>query len=183
MALQATPYKVNLDITDVDRGVYASVRMTVARHPSETEQRLASRVLAYALWYEERLAFGRGLSDVDEAALWCKSLDDRIEHWIEVGQPDADRMTWCSRRTDRVSVLVYGSTRNWAPKVMSAVAGLKNLSVAVLPQEPLAELAQDMPRNIDWGVMISDGVMYVSDQERQLELPLEWLQGSRLAAP
>ena len=82
MAQQATPYKVNLNLTDTDRGIYENLRMTVARHPSETGQRMISRVLAYALWYQERLAFGRGLSEVDEPALWHKSLDDRIEHWM-----------------------------------------------------------------------------------------------------
>ena len=179
MALQATPYKVQLNISDTDLGVYEAVRMTVARHPSETEERLAVRLLAYALWYQERLALGRGLSDVDEPALWLKTLDDRVEHWIEVGQPDADRMTWCSRRAQKVSVLVYGSTRVWENKQLSAVATLGNLNVAVLPVEPLAALATDLPRSIDWGVMISDGVLYVSDGDQQHELTLEWLQGQR----
>ena len=78
MALQSIPCKVHLNITDTDRNVYEDLRITVARHPSETGQRLASRILAYALWYQERLAFGRGLSEVDEPALWHKSLDDRI---------------------------------------------------------------------------------------------------------
>lgn len=179
MALQATPYKVNLALSDVDRGVYESIRMTVARHPSETEQRLCARVLAYGLWYEERLAFGRGLSDVDEPALWHKSLDDRILHWIEVGQPDAERLTWCSRRAERVSLLAYGNTRVWASKLLPAVAGLKNLSIAVLPVEPLDMLAAELPRTLEWGMMITDGVIYLSDAGRQLELPLEWLQGER----
>ena len=68
MALQATPYKVELNLTDLDRGVYENLRFTVARHPSETEERLAVRLIAYALFYNEQLAFGRGLSDVDEPA-------------------------------------------------------------------------------------------------------------------
>ena len=92
MALQATPYKVELNLTDLDRSVYENLRFTVARHPSETEERLAVRILGYALWYGEQLGFGRGLSDVDEPALWEKSLDDRVLHWIEVGQPDAERL-------------------------------------------------------------------------------------------
>lgn len=179
MALQATPYKVHLDLSDVDRNVYEALRMTVARHPSETEPRMTARILAYALWYQERLAFGRGLSDVDEPALWYKSLDDRIEHWIEVGQPDADRLIWCSRRAERVSLLVYGNARAWANKVLPAVAGQANLNIAALPQEPLDALAVDLPRSINWGVMITDGVLYVSDGDRQHELPLEWLQGER----
>ena len=179
MALQATPYKINLNLTDTDRGVYENVRMTVARHPSETEQRMTVRILALALWYEERLAFGRGLSDVDEPALWLKSLDDRVLHWIEVGQPDAERLTWCSRSAERVSLLAYGSNQVWATKLLPAVAGLQNLSIAQVEQEALATLATDLPRSIDWGVMITDGVLYVSDADVQHEIHLDWLQGQR----
>lgn len=179
MALQSIPCKVHLNITDTDRGVYEDLRITVARHPSETGQRLASRILAYALWYQERLAFGRGLSEVDEPALWHKSLDDRVEHWIEVGQPDADRLTWCSRRAERVSLLAYGSTRVWAGKVVPAVANLKNVNIAALPQEPLDALASELGRTIEWGVMIADGVLYVSDADTQHEFVLEWLMGER----
>lgn len=179
MALQATPYKVNLNLTDTDRGVYENLRLTVARHPSENAQRLCTRLLAYALWYGEDLAFGRGLSDVDEPALWQKSLDGRVLHWIEVGLPDAERLTWCSRRAERVSLLAYGNTRVWAGRVLPAVAGLSNLSVAALPSEALDALAQDLPRTIDWSVMITDGVLYVSDQRGQFELQPEWLQGGR----
>ena len=98
MAQPSTTYKFELNLTDLDRNVYESVKQTIARHPSETEERMTVRLLAYALWYNEQLSFGRGLSDVDEPALWEKSLDDRVLHWIEVGQPDADRLTWCSRR-------------------------------------------------------------------------------------
>ena len=124
MAQPSTTYKFELNLTDLDRGVYENVRQTIARHPSETEERMAVRLLAYALWYNENLSFGRGLSDVDEAALWEKSLDDRVLHWIEVGQPDAERLTWCSRRTERTSLLAYGSLRVWQNKVVDAVKGL-----------------------------------------------------------
>jgi uncharacterized protein YaeQ len=179
MALQSTPYKVELNLTDLDRGVYQNLRFTVAKHPSETEERLAVRLLAYALWYDEQVAFGRGLSDVDEPALWEKSLDDRVLHWIEVGQPDADRMTWCSRRAERVSVLAYGSLRVWQDKVVGAVKSLKNLNIAALPQEPLAELSRDLPRSLSWSVMISEGTLFVTDERGQHELAVEWLLGER----
>ncbi|HBM44304.1 MAG TPA: hypothetical protein DD373_11515, partial [Halomonas sp.] len=82
MALSATPYKVDVNLTDLDRNVYETLRFTVARHPSETEERLCARLIAYILWYSESLAFGRGLSNVDEPALWEKSLDGRVLHWI-----------------------------------------------------------------------------------------------------
>lgn len=179
MAQPSTTYKFELNLTDLDRGVYESVRQTIARHPSETEERMAVRLLAYAIWYNEQLSFGRGLSDVDEAPLWEKSLDDRILHWIEVGQPDAERLTWCSRRTERTSLLAYGSLRVWRTKVGDAVKGLKNLNIAAVPQEVLETLATDMPRTIKWDVMISEGTIFVTDDRGQHEVPLEWLLGER----
>ena len=179
MALQATPYKVDLNLTDIDRNVYENLRFTVARHPSETEERLAVRLIAYALWYHEQLAFGRGLSDVDEPALWERSLDDRVLHWIEVGQPDAERMTWCSRRTERFSLVAYGNLRVWQSKVLDSVRNLKNLNVVGVDQAALENLARDLPRSISWSVMISDGLLYITDERGQHEVPLEWLAGER----
>ena len=179
MALQATPYKVELNLTDLDRNVYENLRFTVARHPSETEERLAVRILGYALWYGEQLGFGRGLSDVDEPALWEKSLDDRVLHWIEVGQPDAERLVWCSRRAERVSLLAYGNLRVWQSKVVDSVKMLKNLNIAAVPVEPLAALATDLPRSISWSVMISEGTVFVTDERGQHELHLDWLMGER----
>ncbi|GAB2802113.1 YaeQ family protein [Halomonas shantousis] len=179
MALSSTPYKVELSLTDLDRGVYENQRFTVARHPSETEERLVVRLLAHALWYAEQLAFGRGLSEVDEPALWEKSLDGRILHWIEVGQPDAERLTWCSRRAERVSLLAYGNLRVWETKVLPGVASLNNVHVATLPQEPLTELARDLPRSIKWNLMISEGTLFVTDERGQHELQPQWRQGER----
>lgn len=179
MALTATPYKVELSLTDLDRGVYETQRFTVARHPSETEERLAARLLAHALWYGEHLSFGRGLSDVDEPALWEKSLDGRITHWIEVGQPDAERLIWSARRAEKVSLLAYGSLRVWAGRVVPAVSSLKNLTIATLPQAPLAGLASGLPRSIKWTVMISEGTLFITDEQGQHELQPEWLVGER----
>ncbi|MNQ68918.1 YaeQ protein [compost metagenome] len=179
MALQATPYKVELNLTDLDRSVYENLRFTVAKHPSETEERLAVRLIAYVLWYHEQLAFGRGLSDVDEPALWEKSLDDRVLHWIEVGQPDAERITWCSRRTERFSLVTYGNLRVWQTKVLDSVRTLKNINVVAVQQEALEELARDLPRSVSWSVMISDGSLFITDERGQHEIPLEWLAGER----
>ena len=138
----ARPYKVELNLTDLDRSVYENLRFTVAKHPSETEERLAVRLIAYALWYHEQLSFGRGLSDVDEPALWEKSLDDRVLHWIEVGQPDAERITWCSRRTERFSLVAYGNLRVWQTKVLDGVRSLKNINVVGIDQQALENLAR-----------------------------------------
>ena len=179
MALQATTYKVEINLTDLDRGVYQLLRFTVARHPSETEERLAVRLIAYALFYNEQLSFGRGLSDVDEPALWEKSLDDRVLHWIEVGQPDADRITWCSRRTEKFSLVAYGNLRVWQTRVLDGVRSLKNINVVGVDQAALENLARDMPRALNWSLMISDGSLFVTDERGQHEIPLEWLAGER----
>ena len=179
MALPSTTYKIDLNLTDIDRSIYENLRFTVAKHPSETEERLAARLIAYALFYHEQLAFGRGLSDVDEPALWEKSLDDRVLHWIEVGQPDAERITWCSRRTERFSLVAYGNLRVWQTKVLDSVRSLKNINVVGVDQEALENLARDLPRSVSWSVMISDGLLYVTDERGQHEIPLEWLHGER----
>lgn len=179
MALPSTTYKIDLNLTDIDRSIYESLRFTVARHPSETEERLAARLIAYALFYQENLAFGRGLSDVDEPALWEKSLDGRVLHWIEVGQPDSERITWCSRRTEKFSLVAYGNLRVWQTKCLDPVRTLKNINVVSLNQEALAELSQDLPRALSWSVMISDGELFVTDERGQHEIPIEWLAGER----
>ena len=179
MALQATPYKVEINLTDLDRHVYQDLRFTVARHPSETEERLVARLIAYVLWYDEKLAFGRGLSDVDEPALWEKSLDDRVLHWIEVGQPDAERITWCSRRAERFSLVAYGNLRVWQTKVLDSVRSLKKINVVAVGQEALESVARDLPRAISWSVMVSEGSLFITDEHGQHEVPLEWLIGER----
>ena len=179
MALSATPYKVDVNLTDLDRNVYETLRYTVARHPSETEDRMCSRLIAYLLWYSESLAFGRGLSDVDEPALWDKSLDGRVLHWIEVGLPDAERLTWCSRRAERVSLLAYGRVDIWESKVLPAVSSLKNVHVASLPQESLSAIASGLSRTIDWAVMISEGSLFITDANGQHEITPQWLLRDR----
>src|SRR5690606_5207696 len=124
-------------------------------------------------------AFGRGLSDIDEPALWEKSLDGRVLHWIEVGQPDAERLTWCSRRGERTSLVADGNSRVWENKVVGAVKGLKNLSIAAIESETLVDLVADLPRSIQWGVMISDGTLFITDERGQFEVALSWLMGER----
>ena len=92
MAPKATVIKAELQVTDLDRHYYASHNLTLAQHPSETDERLMVRLLAFALHADERLEFGRGLSDEDEPALWKRNYSDEIELWIELGQPDESRL-------------------------------------------------------------------------------------------
>lgn len=178
MALQSTPYKADISLTDLDRGVYETLRLTVARHPPRP--RAPGRALAglrAVVRRADRLRawpVGRG-----RTGALGKSLDGRVLHWIEVGQPDAERITWCSRRCERFSLLAYGNLRVWQTKVLDSVRSLKNINVAAVPQEPLESLSRDLPRSINWTVMISEGTLFVTDENGQHELQLEWLQGER----
>lgn len=176
MALQATPYKVELDISNVDQGIYDSVKIVVARHPSETELRLTARILAYALYYHEHLKFGRGLSDADEPALWQVNLAGVIEHWVDVGQPDPERMLKSSRKAPLCSVVAYGNIRVWADKTLPKIADINNLSIVALPENEHQALSAMAQRNMHWGVMITDNVVYVSDENGQVAMPLAILK-------
>ena len=107
MALKSTIYNFDIVLSDVDRGVYESLKCGVAMHPSETAEFMAVRVLAYCLEYEEGLSFSKGLSDGDEPALWMKYLDGRIKSWIEVGAPTAARLHRASKLAERVAIYTH----------------------------------------------------------------------------
>ena len=132
MALKATIFKASLQVSDMDRKYYAEHALTLARHPSETDERMMLRVLAFALNAHEHLAFGKGLSDTDEPDLWQKDLTGRILHWIDVGQPDEKRLIRASGRADRlrgnagqrILPIVPGEHSALAPRVRGEVHGV-----------------------------------------------------------
>lgn len=108
MALKATVIKAELQLSDMDRQYYATHALTLAQHPSETDLRLMVRLLAFALFADERLAFGRGLSSDDEPDLWRCDRTGKVEQWIELGQPDESRLRKAAGRADEVVVVGYG---------------------------------------------------------------------------
>ena len=108
MALKSTIFKAELQVSDLDRNHFATHALTIARHPSETDERMMVRVLAFALHAHEALAFGRGLGADDEPGLWQKDLTGAIEVWIDVGQPDDKRVRRACGRTARIFVYAYG---------------------------------------------------------------------------
>ncbi|TLM59321.1 MAG: YaeQ family protein, partial [Deltaproteobacteria bacterium] len=130
MALPATIYKATLALSDLDRGCYETLTATVARHPSETEERLAARLLAYALFFEEELTFTRGLCAGDEPELWVKGGDGRVRLWVEVGLPDSERLVKASRHSERVALLACGRAfTTWEQQHLPKLARLANLTV------------------------------------------------------
>jgi hypothetical protein len=108
MALKSTIFRATLNVSDLDRGYFAEHALTLARHPSETDERMMVRILAFALHGDERLQFGRGISTDDEPALWLKDDSGQIVRWIEVGLPDERLLRRACGKADEVIVLAYG---------------------------------------------------------------------------
>lgn len=113
MALTSTIYSFNIVLSDVDRGVYETLDLKVAQHPSETTEYMVTRVLAYCLEYTDGIEFGAGLSTPDQPAIWIRDLTGRITGWIEVGMPDADRLHRAAKLAERVAVYTHRDLRQF----------------------------------------------------------------------
>ncbi len=171
MALKPTIYKVQLELADSDRGVYDTLQLTIARHPSETLERTTARVLVFALNSDPRLEFTRGLSSTDEPDLWQHSDSGDIEQWIEVGQPEPGRLRKASGRASRVQVYAFGkSAATWWAQNHSDIEALPHCRVIQLPWEQVCEAATLLQRNSRLGASIVGGVVYLNDEARSTSL-------------
>jgi uncharacterized protein YaeQ len=183
MALKATIFKARLQLADMDRGVYADHDVTMARHPSETDERMMVRLLALALNLPATanhgaLEFAKGLWDPDEPDLWRKDLTGQIVHWIEVGQPDDKRLMKASGRAERVSVYAFSaSTPIWWKGMQTKITRARNIDVwqvDAAQSQALAALAQ---RTMQLQVSVQDGSVWISDASRSVEIaPLSLLR-------
>jgi uncharacterized protein YaeQ len=165
MALKSTIFKTTLYVSDVDRHYYAEHNLTLARHPSETDERMMVRLLAFALFADERLEFGRGLSTEDEPALWLRDYAGNIELWIEVGLPDERTLRRAAGRAGRVVVFAYGgrAVDVWWSKEGPGLARLDKLKVFALDPGQSAALAEMAERGMDLQCTIQDGHVWLTD--------------------
>jgi len=178
MALKATICKASLQIADVDRNYYAEHALTVARHPSETDERMMARLLAFALNAHERLAFCKGLSDTDEPDLWQKDLTGAIEHWIEVGQPDDKRLLRACGRAEKVTVYAYGNRAElWWQPLAEKLERAKNLTVWRIPVPAAQALEKLAGRSMQLQCTVQEGQLYFSDAAETVQLQLAPLKG------
>jgi|TARA_Y100000296_G_scaffold38602_2_gene44682 uncharacterized protein YaeQ len=169
MALKSTIFKADLQISDMDRHYYQQHALTIARHPSETDERMMIRVLAFALNASEALAFGKGLSDTDEPDLWQKDLTGAIEVWVEVGQPDDRAILKACGRADKVLVYSYSSTSHiWWGQTGSRVDRAKNLKVINIPAEASQALAALAQRTMQLQCTIQDGQIWLGANENMV---------------
>lgn len=173
MALKATIFKADLQIADMDRHYYVDHALTIARHPSETDERMMVRLLAFALHAHEALSFGKGLSTDDEPDLWKKDLTGAIDLWIEVGQPDEKRLLKACGRSAQVVVYSYNSASHiWWSQIAGKVERAKNLRVLNLPADASAGLAKLAQRTMQLQCTIQDGQVWMSGGDQVVQLDL-----------
>jgi len=174
MALKATIFKADLQIADMDRHYYHDHSLTIARHPSETDERMMVRLLAFALHANESLVFANGLSTDDEPDLWQKDLTGAIECWIDVGLPDEKLIRKACGRAKNVFIYSYGGrvADMWWDQCSSKLERTQNLTVINLPAETSRAMAKIARRNMQLHYTIQDGEILLASENDTVQVAL-----------
>ena len=177
MAQKATIYKVELSVCDMDRHYYETHKLTIAKHPSETDERLMVRILAFALNAHENLEFSRGLSADDEPDIWQKSLSGELELWVALGLPSEKIVRQSCGKAVEVIVYCYGgkTAEVWWEKIKNSTTRFNNLQVISFSEKDTSELAKQVSRSMKLHVSIQDGDVMVSiDESIVYVTPVKW---------
>jgi uncharacterized protein YaeQ len=174
MALKSTIFKAELSVADIDRGYYRDHALTIARHPSETDERMMVRLLAFALHADERLEFGRGLSTDDEPDLWQRDRTGSIERWIDVGLPDEREVRKACGRAREVRIFAYGgrAAELWWQGARGKLERQDRLAVSEVPIETSRALAPLASRSMRLQVTIQEGHVFVGDGATSVSVEL-----------
>ncbi len=178
MAIKATVYKASLQIADMQRHYYQEHNLTLSQHPSETDERMMVRLLAFALHAHEYLEFGQGMTDDEEADIWQKDLTGEIELWIDVGLPDEKLIRKACGRARRVIVYCYGgrAAQMWFSQNSSQFARLKNLVVINIPQHSTQAIATMVQRTMQLQCNIQDDQVWLIDGNTSAMIECETLK-------
>ena len=178
LALKSTVFKAELQVSNMDEQHYDTYSLTLARHPSETSQRMMLRLAVFALNANQQLSFTKGISTEDEPDLWLKSLSDEIELWIELGQPDEKRLRRACGRSKRVLVYPYAerSASIWWEQMRETVSRFSNLSVINLTLEDMAQLDDLAERNMQLHSTIQEGQLWLGNDQTTLLIDLQQWQ-------
>ena len=185
MALKSTIFKVNLQIADIDHGYYADHALTLARHPSETDERMMVRLAALALHAhalqdtcngDGTLAFGAGLSDPDDPDVSLTDFTGSKRLWIEVGQPEEKPLTKACQKADNVVVYCFHHAAEvWWKGIETKLTRLDRLQVWRIPAESSQGMAQLAQRSMQLQATIQEGTLMLGDGVRNLNVePVRW---------
>ena len=178
MALKPTIYKASISLSDIDSHYYDELLLTIAQHPSETLERMMVRLLAFCLNAHEcddhkELSFTRGLSNSEEPDLWLRTLDDQIEHWIEIGQPEVERVKKGVNQSRGASVYCFGkSSDTWWQLNQASFAALPKTRVLQLPWGQVQAASQLLGRTMTLTVSITENTIYLANDNANVEIPV-----------
>lgn len=172
MALKATIFKAEVSITDLDRNYYQNHNLTIARHPSETNERMMLRLIAFIQNANEQLAFTKGLSEDEEPDLWQQNYTGDIELWIELGQPSEQRVKKGCNQSKQMMIYSYADNafNTWWQKESNKLKQKSNLSVVTLSSDLAEQLSSLVDRNMQIQVTIQDAQMWLTINEQSLEV-------------
>ena len=174
MALGSTIYTFDINLADVDRGVYETLNLRVAQHPSETQDYLLTRVLAYCLEYTEGIAFSKGLSDPDEPAIAVRDLTGVLQAWVDIGLPEPARLHRASKAAPQVAVYTHKEPTLWLQRLAEAkIHRAEHLQVYALDRDWLAQLVARLERRMQWSLSRSEGQIYLGLGDDTLEMTLQ----------
>ncbi len=175
MALKPTIYKFKVALSDLDREVYQGLNLTLARHPSETMERMLVRLLAFCFNARERLEFCRGISNPEEPDLWLRGLEGNLALWIEVGEPSVERIRKATRAASAVSVYCFNSKADtWWQLNRNPLAELP-AAIFQFQWHEIKALADKVERTMDLSVTISEGSAYVATAQGECDIALQRL--------
>lgn len=174
MAQNATIYKVELSVSDMDRHYYETHKLTVAKHPSETDERLMVRIIAFALNAHENLEMTKGISTDDEPDIWQKSLSGELEVWVALGLPNEKVVRQSCSKAERVIVYPYGgkTAEMWWDKIKASTVRFANLQVTCFTERDIGNLARVASRTMKLQVNIQDGDVMVGNGDTIVNLTL-----------
>ena len=170
MALTATIYNFDVQLSDVDRGVYETLAFKAAQQPSETDEYLIARALAYCLEYREGIAFSKGLAEPDEPAISVRDLTGALQVWIEIGSPDADRLHKASKACRRVVVYTHKDAARLVQQLSGArIHKRETIEVVGIDRELIAGLVERLDRRMEIGLSVTEGHVYVTVGDDTIE--------------
>jgi len=163
MALSSTIFVVDIDLADADRSVYETLALRVARHPSESDEFLVARLLAYCLEHTDGIEFSRGLSDADEPPIAVRDLTGRLRAWIDVGTPSPDRLHRAAKLAPRVAVYVHKDYRQWLPDLAKAnIHRAAALALHAFDPQLIRDLVSRLDRRLSFALTVADGELFVA---------------------
>jgi len=177
VAIKSTIYKIDMQIANIDDNYYADHNLTIASHPSENEERMMVRLLAFALNSSESLQFGNGLTDPDEADIWEKYLTGSIKLWIDMGQPEEKTILKACGKSEKVKIYTYKSNScQWWDSVVSKLTRAKNLEVYHIEPKSVDSLSEMVEKSMSLLYTIQDDEIWVRDnKDRSVNVKMKTL--------